>query len=119
MPYNYSPLVDVATELIDEFGQDATLIQSRKTGGARHNPTYEDTETTVRVVDINQEIVPTDGGGALLSRQERVLYLSGGASVVPTEFDKIRVGGRLLQITDVMPTQPGGVTVYYELKVRG
>lgn len=110
MTYDYARAKATAERLIARFGQDATLRQITQSGDA-WAPTLTETDTTVKVVDLN--IAQRDGAG-LVGETRRTLYVSTSAGVTPEKGDKVVIGGTEHEIGEVRPLAPGGTNVMFE-----
>lgn len=116
MTFNYGPLKSTAERLVDNFGRAATLRQVADSGTA-YAPTRTATDTTVRAVDLNLRI--GDRAGTSTGQTRRTLYVSTAAGVTPRKRDKIQVGGVWHEIDEVMPLEPGGVVLMWEVLLVG
>lgn len=116
--------VDYAAAKVDalagivEGGTDAVLIQRGASVGLAHNPTAgTDTEHQCKALLLSYGKTEIDG--TLVQRQDRKLLVAAeGLTVAPVPVDKIRIGGVTFDIVSVMPFDPGGVAVYFEVQAR-
>lgn len=103
---------------IAEAGQVAMLIKP----GAMTGPEYDPrpgpaTEHQITVVDENQ--MQRDQSGTLIGEAVHALIVSTSAGVEPEQADRVRIGGRTLEITEVRPLAPGGTVLLWEVTVNG
>ncbi len=109
--FDYAEAAADAAELIEEFGQSATLRQVSN-GTDPWNPSETVTDTTITAVDLNREI--RDASGTLTGQTRRTLYISTAAGVVPAKGDRVAIGGTEHEIAAVRTLAPAGVNVYHE-----
>lgn len=112
MTFDYAASKATAERLISRFGQDATLRQITESGDA-WAPTLTETDTTVKVVDLNRR--ERDASGTLVGVTRRTLYVSASAGVTPAKGDKVVIGGTEHEIDEVRPLAPGGTVVMHEV----
>jgi len=116
--FDYGSLVTVANELIDEFGQDATLQRpSDAAGGADPWNPKADAPTSSAIV-----LVET---GHSIAHRARTLIKTGDRSfmvsvegLAPTIEDKILLDGDIHFLLDSRPLDPGGTSVVYNVLTR-
>lgn len=111
MAFDYTRAKATAERLIDRFGQDVTLRQTTSSGDP-WAPTLTETDTTVKVVDLNRR--ERDASGTLVGVTRRTLYVSTSAGVTPAKGDKMVIGGTEHEIDEVRPLAPGGTNVMFE-----
>lgn len=114
MAFDYTGLKATAESLIARFGQSATLRKNAQSGTA-YEPTLTPTDTAITVADFNQRIM--DPAGELTGEVVRTLYVSTAAGVTPEKGDKVQIGGVWHEASKVMPLNPGGTVLYYEVEV--
>ena len=112
---DFDDLRDMATDLITEYGQTATL-RSVSVSGNGPGRREEMTETTITVVDNGISNMLNQNGIPELSRS---LDMRVEAGVVPTVEDSVVLqSGEVLKIIRVQPTSPSGEVVMYRLRVE-
>ena len=114
--FDYSGVKATAERLIRRFGQDATLVRETQ-GGEPWDPVIVETEYACQaaVMDYSQSLID----GTRIQADDRQIYLSTeGLTVTPTTSDSLSVGGVSFSIINVMPLNPGGTVVFYELQCR-
>lgn len=114
--FNYIPLKSKAETLIAKFGKDVTL-RKKVASGDEWSPTFVVTDTTVKAVDLNQEI--RDRTGSLVGQSVRTLFVSTSAGVTPEKEDKIIIGSELHEIDFVRELNPGGTALLWEVWLAG
>lgn len=119
MSYDYSRLVATAKRLLEKFAQDMTL-QAASTPG--YDPSTGGTSGSQISETKPGVIFPYKNG---ITAMQESLILTGDQQVFilldnpPKPTDKLQVGSRQYSIVNVKAIEPGGVTVLYELQVRG
>lgn len=118
MTVDYAAARADANAGILEGGTTATLIQRGSPAGDAFNPTAgADTEYTITV--LLMDYANRERDGTLIQADDRKMYVSAeGLTVTPGPNDKVRVLGDTYDLIRVMPFQPGGVTVFYEVQAR-
>ena len=103
---------------IAEAGQVATLVKPGATTGPEWDPQPGPaTEHQITVVDENQ--MQRDQSGTLIGEAVHALIVSTSAGVEPEQADRVRIAGRVLEITEVRPLAPGGTVLLWEVTVNG
>ena len=76
--FDWNPLQETAEAMINNFGQNAVLKQKRKSGGTPTNPTYEESQMNVVIIDEGMilDAVREEQGGLLVQRERRKLLMS-------------------------------------------
>lgn len=119
MSYDYSRLIATANRLLAKFGQDMTLLALNapgydpSTGGTSGTPA---SETKTGVIFPYKNGITAMQESLILAGDQQVFILLDNA---PKPTDKLQVGSREYSIINVKAIEPGGVTVLYELQVRG
>lgn len=112
--------LDVADELLDFFGQTATLTTPGTTTGDAFNPTAGTpvTETcTIVEIDFNQNEI--DNSLVLASNKKILIKVGDLSATVIAGARTITYGGVIHQIIGpVRPLNPGGTLILYEAQVR-
>lgn len=116
MAFDYANAQATAERLIAKFGQSATLKQTANSGTA-YNPTRTTTSHTCTVVVVDYKNFEIDGT-IIKQGDKRVLVSTGGLAVAPAVHDVLAIGGVDHAVLAVMPLDPGGTTVYWELQAR-
>lgn len=103
--FDYSEILEVADELIDEFGITAQLSRG---GVLRYC-------TVVRI-----DYRPQDRDGDMIKQTDRrYLVAAGGLALPPdSEEDRLVVLGEDLRIVTVTPLMPANVPIFYEVQTR-
>jgi hypothetical protein len=119
--FDYTEIREVADEVIEAFGQAATLRRftrgtyNPETGGYSGGSTA-DTAVKVVVTEYAKNMVD---GALILATDRRVLLSAQDLSIEPNpKNDKLVVGGTVYEIVRSDPLSPGGTVVLYELQVR-
>lgn len=111
--FDYSGLVATAQRLIDKFGRTATLRRKAKSGNA-WDPTVTNTDHTVKIVVLDDKFA--EARGTLVTIPGKTVYVSTeGLSVVPIVADQLIIDSTTYAVQRVMPLNPGGTTLLYEI----
>lgn len=119
MSYDYSRLIATAKRMLAKFAQDMTLQAVSTTG---YDPSTGGTSGSQISETKPGVIFPYKNG---ITAMHESLILAGDQQVFilldaePKPTDKLQVGSRQYSIVNVKAIEPGGVTVLYELQVRG
>lgn len=115
--FDYARSKATADRLIAKFGQAATLLVPKNTGTS-YNPTMgapDRHDVTVVVTDYKTSEVD---GARILAMDRKVLQAVGKLVIVPTPAHKLEIGGVAHAIVNVIPLNPGGTIVLYEMQCR-
>lgn len=119
MSFDYTSLIATAKRLLERFGQDMTLqavtapSYDPSTGGTSGSQV---SETKPGVIFPYKNGITAMQESLILAGDQQVFILLDAA---PKPTDKLQVGSRQYSIINVKAIEPGGVTVLYELQVRG
>jgi hypothetical protein len=106
-------------------GYPATLRKRVITAADPYDPdsgSLEVTYTTLRIIEDNRRL--RDQNGTLIDETLHTIMVGTGAGVEPTDEDALALGvtageandaSAWIQITEVMPLAPAGVTILFEL----
>lgn len=118
MKFDYSRSRATAERLIARFGQEVVLIKPGVMAGPEWDRTEGlSTEHVITVVDENS--MRRDLTGTLIGEAVHALIVSTSAGIEPEQADRVRIGGRVLEITEVRPLAPGGAVLLWEVSVNG
>lgn len=119
MSYDYSRLAETAKRLLGKFGQEMILqatvapAYDPSTGGASGSQV---SETKPGVIFPYKNGITSMQEPLILAGDQQVFILLDAA---PKPTDKLQVGSKQYSIINFKAIEPGGVTVLYELQVRG
>lgn len=104
--------------ILEEYGEPAKLV--RWTKGAYDVPdgsfgAGSTTEFDVTLVTDRFEKAEIDGTRV---KREDKKFIMGGADEAPIMNDKLKIGSELWEVIRVVPIQPGGVIVAFEIQAR-
>lgn len=123
MAFNYVPLKNSATSLIQKFGQSITL--EKATAGAFDPDTGTISETTAQTTFYGVVLDATDSDYATLSRANAVNdYVIAGDKRITAEAgdydvgDVVIIASKRYTIVENKPLDPAGTQVICELLVR-
>jgi|32_taG_2_1085360.scaffolds.fasta_scaffold51172_2 hypothetical protein len=118
MAFNYANLKTTARKLLANFGQ--TITFTRTSEPVYNNDTGEVESTTLTFSDIGVIFPFRDGvtnvSGSLIQAGDQEVFWQGTTAPIPT--DKLTVAGVDYNVIAVMPIEPGGTNVLYQLQVR-
>lgn len=112
----YEEMADVASDLIEEFGQTGALRRTVNTG-TPHNPTQASVDHACTLVVSEYKNFEIDGS-RVLATDKKVLLSTASLAIEPVLSDKLLIGGVSHSIVRVMPISPGGTTVLWEMQCR-
>ena len=130
MAFDYSPLVTVMTDLIDDFGRDVSLRKASVTPLDPAKPWGEveaDVDasddillTDVRMVLITQSPGDGDREGTFVRERNRQAFVAGSSLGANTLDDSWQVldGGVTYEILRADPIRPGPTLIGYALELR-
>jgi len=117
--FDYLASREDANQLIEEFGQLATLERPTWTG-PKHDPEPGEPERFQRwlVVDPDGFKVNEVDGARILATDKKILLAVGDTELpLSTDFQLI-IGGEPHAIVDFWPVAPAGVTVFWTVQAR-
>jgi hypothetical protein len=129
VPQDYTEFVELAQELIEDFGRQVTITRRNNTtpvDPARPWKGYTDADTEVTPIalflpEFGQLINTEDYEEfAQLVREEKDTFLVAKGSVPSsdlTTFDKLIDGGDVYSIDAVREFKPGGTVIFYAVDV--
>ena len=115
--FDYTNLQNTAAQLIQRFGQTATL---RKTISDPNSPGYAPgvTQSTAQIEVVSETEQIRDESGALIGRQQRTL-LAAPTTLIPAAGDEIVINGQVERIESVKPLQPGSSVIMNKIVLKG
>lgn len=113
--FDYTEMRDVAEELIEEFGQAATIVRLTKTG-PEWAPVEGQVAYPVMLVDVEQFAKSADGSLAQESTHH-VLISTKDLAIEVSSQDSITIGGKTHAIEDLAAIAPGGLTLLWEARL--
>lgn len=119
MTFDYARAKATADRLIQRFGQTGTLRKA----GASTGPAYNDTpgapvDHSCRFAIVAFEQREIDGA-RVLATDKKAILAKGSLTVEPLPGDTlVDAAGAAYSVVDVMPLNPAGTTVMYEMQVR-
>jgi hypothetical protein len=116
--FDYADMLETADELINEFGQDATISVPGARSGDAFNPTIgAPTTATVVIVEVAYKAREIDGEKVLA--QDKKLIIRADAAAPLLSATQITYGGTTYKfIGPVSPLNPGGTLLMYTAQVR-
>lgn len=122
--FDYGRAEEVAQRLITKFGQTGAIRRTTGTSDPNNTPwdpsddvaTTTDYACTLAVLGYATREID----GSLIQANDRRVYVSTeGLTVSPGTLDRVVIGTAEYQIINVMPLNPAGTVVYYEIQARG
>ncbi|UXN66575.1 hypothetical protein N8E89_26170 (plasmid) [Phyllobacterium sp. A18/5-2] len=116
--FNYLRAQASALRLIDKFGPAGAIVRDVPGSGPEWNP-GEPVPTahtcTMAVLKFDNK----DIDGTLIKASDKKVYIAPkGLSVVPATTDKPIIGAVSHTVVRVMPLNPAGINVYFEVQAR-
>ncbi|PSH68617.1 hypothetical protein CU102_12720 [Phyllobacterium brassicacearum] len=116
--FNYPRAQASALRLIDNFGQAGSIVRDVPGSGPEWDP-GEPVPTaypcTLAVLNFDNK----DIDGTLIKASDKKVYIaSKGLTIVPETTDRLTIGDISHTIIRVMPLNPAGVNVYFEVQAR-
>jgi hypothetical protein len=116
--FNYAKSQATAERLLIKFGQAGSIVRDVPGGGSDWDP-GEPVPTpyacTVAVLKFDNK----DIDGTLIKATDKKVYIAAkGLAIIPTTTDRISIGGVQHTVIRVMPLNPAGINVYFELQAR-
>jgi len=116
---NWSELVFVADDIIDEFGQPITLSSNSYGEYDPNTGLVTNTVATVQSTGVLFDYGEKDiNGTTILKGDKKLLIKPSGISSISTN-DIVTVNSKDYHIVSVTETNPAGTNLLYELNVRG
>lgn len=116
--FNYPRAQASALGLIDKFGQAGSIVRDVPGSGPEWDPgdpVPMSHTCTMAVLRFDNK----DIDGTLIKATDKKVYIAAKElSVVPTTTDKLMIGGQSHTIVRVMPLNPAGINVYFEVQAR-
>lgn len=122
--FDYSNLQSTAQRLIDQFGQDATLIKPGipESDATQYDDPPADSESAIVLVELEfsllRRVSAISQGGASLVQQGDKRWLVSTSRLAPAVEDEISLGGVAYQVINSDPLSPGGTVMLYEVQAR-
>lgn len=115
---NYNELKATARKLLKSFGQSMTI--TRDVAGAYNPETGAISNTQQTYTDFGVVLPYSEGVSSvpdsLIQAGDRKVFIQ--LSTEPKPTDKITIAGVVHNIVNVMPLEPSGINVLYELQIR-
>ena len=102
-----------------EVGAGTPLTATLVRPGVYDETTYTTGEPTPYTLDVLvTEYSARDRMGTDITTSDRKIMVTPDAPVVPKNGDTLSIAGESYSVQEVMPYQPGGVTLYYHVRAR-
>lgn len=116
--FDYARAQATALRLLDKFGQAGSIVRDMPGNGPIYDP-GEPVPTPYPCVAAVLKFDNKDIDGTLIKATDKKVYVAAkGLSIVPTTTDKLMIGGVAHTIVRVMPLNPAGFDVYFEVQAR-
>jgi hypothetical protein len=117
--FDYARAKLTADRLIERFGQNGSLRKAGTPTGPAYNPTPgADVDHACRFAIVAFQQRDIDGT-RVLATDKKAILAKGALTVEPLPGDQlVDAAGVVYSVIDVMPLNPAGTTVMYELQVR-
>lgn len=118
MTYEYAPLRKRGADLIERFGQTVTIrrytTEAPAHGWERGTTTASDSTAKGVMLAYAERLI----NGETIRAGDRLVLLSPDSPVVPTQDDRLVIGGLEFAVIAVEALNPGGTPLYYKVQVR-
>jgi hypothetical protein len=116
--FNYPRAQASALRLIDKFGQAGSIVRDVPGSGPEWDP-GEPVPTSFPCTMAVLKFDNKDIDGTLIKATDKKVYIATKEiSVVPTTTDKLMIGDYPHTIVRVIPLNPAGTSVYFEVQAR-
>ncbi|UXN58275.1 hypothetical protein [Phyllobacterium zundukense] len=116
--FNYFRVQEAALRLLDKFGSAGEIWRDEAGSG----PVYDPGEPTIQKTPCTLAVLKFDNAdidGTLIKASDKKVYIAAkGLAIVPVTTDKLMIGGLSHTIVRVMPLNPAGTNVYFEVQAR-
>jgi hypothetical protein len=116
--FNYFRAQETALRLLDKFGAAGEIWRDVPGGG----PVYDPGEPTIQKTPCRLAVLKFDNkdiDGTLIKATDKKVYIAAKVlAIVPATTDKLMIGGLSHTIVRVMPLNPAGIDVYFEVQAR-
>ena len=113
MAFDYARMKVTASELVDRFGQAATIVRLVASGDA-YDPTLTATNLPCKAVVTSFKRHEIDG--TLVQQNDRKILVTGDNE--PKPDDRFTVDGLTLTIMSVRSVRPAATTLLWEVQAR-
>lgn len=89
--------------------------------GVKSGPSYDQTtgpDLEFPVTALVGEFTTMERASSLIDATDIKIYVAVGQGVVPTTQDRVMMNGKTRAIKNVMPLQPGGENLMFQLQVQ-
>lgn len=116
--FNYPRAQTTALRLLEKFGQSGSIIRDVPGSGPvwdPGDPTPTPYACTMAVLKFDNK----DIDGTLIKATDKKVYVASyGLLITPTTTDRIIIRGVSHTIIRVMPLNPAGIDVYFDVQAR-
>ncbi|MGO4449110.1 hypothetical protein AB4Y96_09300 [Phyllobacterium sp. TAF24] len=118
LKFDYAKSQNTALRLLDKFGMTGQIV--RETPGT--GPAYDPGEPVITSYPCTLAVLKFDNkdiDGTLVKATDKKVYVAAkGLAIVPTTTDRLSIVGAQHTIVRVMPLNPAGIVVYFEIQAR-
>ncbi|MBZ9600749.1 hypothetical protein [Phyllobacterium chamaecytisi] len=116
--FNYARSQQTALRLITKFGQAGSVVRDVPGGGPVYDP-GEPVPTSYACTLAVMKFDNRDIDGTLIKASDKKVYIAAkGFAIIPVTTDRLLIGGLSHTIVRVMPLNPAGINVYFEVQAR-
>lgn len=116
--FNYHRAQATALRLINKFGRDGSIVRDMPGSGSEWDP-GEPVPTPFACTLAMLGFDNKDIDGTLIKASDKKVYIAAkGLAIIPTTTDKLMIGGVSHTVVRVMPLNPAGINVYFEVQAR-
>jgi hypothetical protein len=116
--FDYARSQTTALRMLDKFGQVGTIIRELPGSG----PVYDPGEPVSMPFPCIMAVLKFDSkdiDGTLIKSGDKKIYIAAnGLAIVPATTDKLLIGSVSHTVVRVIPLNPAGIAVYFEVQAR-
>lgn len=114
----YTRLLATANRLLTKYGKPGQIVTDGAPTGPPHNP-QPGPETLTACVLVEAENSIKNRPNTVVQEGDVFGYIAASAPVAPTMARRLRIdGGPELEFVELLPLNPGGVTLLHEFRAR-
>ena len=116
--FNYARAQATALRRLEKFGQAGSVDRDVPGSGPVYDP-GEPAPTSYACTLAVRKFDNKDIDGTLMKATDKKIYITAkGLAIFPVTKDRLMIGGLSHTIVSVMPLNPAGINVYFEVQAR-
>lgn len=117
--FNYSRSAEAARRLLARFGREAVLRKARPSQYDPGSATVEVGKQDFQVLGALFSYVQQDIDGTVIHQGDQRFLMAPELLLRPEPGDEVLIDLQVFSVVSVKATEPAGVTVIYDLQLRG